>query len=126
MVGRAALSNPGIFNQLKGVPDSTIHHSSLVTRHLSYVLAFREQLAARYPDDHVPSVDGFASVKMHTHLFRYFNGRPGAAALRARLNNVRTLAEIREIISAGAVSLWSQAGCRERPGSGVPEGVVPS
>jgi len=37
---------------------------------------------------------------MHTHLFRYFNGRPGAAALRARLNNVRTLAEIREIISA--------------------------
>jgi hypothetical protein len=37
---------------------------------------------------------------MHTHLFRYFNGRPGAAALRARLNAVRTLAEIRTIISA--------------------------
>ena len=46
-------------------------------------------------------MDGFASVKMHTHLFRYFNGRPGAAALRARLNAVRTLAEIREIIKAG-------------------------
>ena len=45
-------------------------------------------------DDHVPSADGFASVKMHTHLFRYFNGLPGAAALRARLNGVRTIAEI--------------------------------
>jgi hypothetical protein len=36
---------------------------------------------------------------MHTHLFRYFSGRPGAAALRARLNNVRTLDEITDIIA---------------------------
>jgi len=100
MVGRAALSNPNIFNQLKKADDSAFPHFSFIIPHLSYVLAFREQLAARYPNDHVPSVDGFASVKMHTHLFRYFNGRPGAAALRARLNTVRTLSEIREIISA--------------------------
>lgn len=100
LLGRATLSNPWIFNRLKAgagpsVPDSL----ALCERHLSYVLAFRDRLAARFPEDHVPSVDGFASVKMHTHLFRYFNGRPGAAALRARLNTVRTLAEIREIIA---------------------------
>lgn len=110
LLGRATLANPALFNQLKASPavgDGQIQTSghpanpntlALCERHLAYVLAFREQLAAKFPEDHVPSVDGFASVKMHTHLFRYFNGRPGAAALRARLNAVRTLAEIREII----------------------------
>lgn len=98
MIGRAALSNPAIFGELKnGTPVGS--RSSFVVPHLDYVLRFREQLAARYPNDHIPSADGFASVKMHTHLFRYFNGRPGAAALRARLNTVRTLAEIRSIIA---------------------------
>jgi arabinogalactan endo-1,4-beta-galactosidase len=57
-----------------------------------------DQLAERFPRDHIPSEDAFASVKMHVHLFRYFNGRPGAAALRARLNSVRTLAEIYDAI----------------------------
>ena len=113
LLGRATLANPAIFNQLKAAfqpselpkspapPKPPEPSLSLCERHLAYVLAFREQLAAKFPEDHVPSVDGFASVKMHTHLFRYFNGRPGAAALRARLNAVRTLAEIREIIKAG-------------------------
>ena len=55
-------------------------------------------LEEKFPDDHVPGEDAFVGIKMHTHLFRYFSGRPGAAALRARLNAVRTLAEIREII----------------------------
>ena len=67
-------------------------------RHLSYLLQFREQLAAHFPQDHIPSADGFASVKMHVHLFRYFNGRPGAAELRKRLNTVRTLAEIETVV----------------------------
>lgn len=101
MIGRAAMANPAIFNQLKNVGNSSflIHNSSFVEPHLEYLLAFREQLAANFPNDHIPSADGFASVKMHVHLFRYFNGHPGAAALRARLNNVRTLAEIKEIVN---------------------------
>ena len=105
MIGRAAMSNPFIFSALKmnevekrggGGEDRM---NLCCERHLEYLLAFRDQLAANFPNDHIPSVDGFASVKMHVHLFRYFNGRPGAAALRARLNNVRTLAEIKEIIN---------------------------
>ncbi|MBR5549605.1 MAG: hypothetical protein IKU71_07730, partial [Kiritimatiellae bacterium] len=67
-------------------------------RHLGYLLRFRDQLAAHFPKDHVPTPDAFASVKMHVHLFRYFNGRPGAAELRKRLNAVRTLAEIEAIV----------------------------
>ena len=116
MIGRAALANPTIFRALKGAEDgqarpagqegqdAVTSSADLKFRafqaHLAYLLVFREQLAARFPDDHIPSVDGFASVKMHTHLFRYFAGRPGAAALRARLNTVRTLAEIQAIAAA--------------------------
>ena len=72
--------------------------NEVVRKHLGYLLEFRRQLAERFPNDHIPSEDAFTSVKMHVHLFRYFNGRPGAAALRARLNSVRTLAEIRAAI----------------------------
>lgn len=94
MIGRAALADPGIFSRLRGgegLPNP-------VVRHLDYILRFRDQLAAKYPNDHVPSADGYAGIKMRTHLFRYFNGRPGAAALRAKINSVRTLTEIYDII----------------------------
>ena len=98
MVGRAALAAPAIFAALKAGGDVRRavcgEQNEVVRKHLGYLLEFRRQLAERFPRDHIPSEDAFASVKMHVHLFRYFNGRPGAAALRARLNSVRTLAEI--------------------------------
>ena len=117
MIGRAALPNPGIFNQLKknesksevvvgqrNVKNSTVRLPTTTSNydyfraHLKYLLEFRDILARKYPNDHIPSPDAFASVKMHVHLFRYFNGRPGAAELRKRLNTVRTLAEIETIV----------------------------
>ena len=98
MIGRAALANPGIFNSLKQSNNPNNRTIEQFRRHLSYLLEFRNQLAAHFPQDHIPSADGFASVKMHVHLFRYFNGRPGAAELRRRLNTVRTLAEIEGIV----------------------------
>lgn len=102
MIGRAALAHPEIFGTLKGTGSGLggLSPAALCERHLESVLDFRERLAAAYPSDHIPSADAYASVKMHIHLFRYFNGRPGAAALRARLNSIRTLAEIRRIVSA--------------------------
>ena len=109
MIGRAALSNPGIFGMLKGRCSSLASGEDAASpllrfrRHLGYLLQFREQLAAHFPNDHIPSADGFASVKMHVHLFRYFNGRPGAAELRKRLNTVRTLAEIEAVVQGLAV-----------------------
>lgn len=100
MIGRAALAHPDIFRAIKTQSPLPRASTDLMRRHLAYLLDFREQLAARFPNDHIPSRDGFASVKMHTHLFRYFNGLPGAAALRARLNAVRTLTEINDIINS--------------------------
>ena len=100
MIGRAALSNPFIFSQMKSNRHSTTTTSNYdyFRAHLKYLLEFRDILARKYPNDHIPLPDGFASVKMHVHLFRYFNGRPGAAELRKRLNTVRTLAEIETIV----------------------------
>ena len=100
MIGRAALSNPFIFSQMKSNLHSTTTTSNYdcFRAHLKYLLEFRDILARKYPKDHIPSADGFASVKMHVHLFRYFNGRPGAAELRKRLNTVRTIDEIEAIV----------------------------
>ncbi|MBR5457502.1 MAG: tRNA-dihydrouridine synthase family protein [Kiritimatiellae bacterium] len=101
MIGRASLADPLIFAKLKN-PSAEIPSPwgeiSPAKMHLKYLLEFREILVRNFPNDRIPSVDGFASVKMHIHLFRYFNSRPGAAALRAKLNSVRTLAEIETII----------------------------
>lgn len=101
MIGRASLADPLVFAKLKN-PTADIFSPwgevSPAKMHLKYLLEFRELLVRSFPNDRIPSVDGFASVKMHIHLFRYFNSRPGAAALRAKLNSVRTLAEIETII----------------------------
>ena len=69
-------------------------------RHIELLLEYREFLARRDPNGRVPSVDALVSVKMHTHLFRYFAGLPGAAEMRRRLNSVRTLRETEEILRA--------------------------
>ena len=98
MIGRTALRDPSIFARLKGVEGEMPSGPEWARRHLEHLLAFRKTLAELFPADHVPSEDGYVGIKMHTHLFRYFSGMPGAAALRARLNSIRTLAEVREVI----------------------------
>ncbi len=100
MVGRAALSNPFVFSLFRSRSAAIPDKIEMCERHLKYIVEFRERLAAAFPGDRIPSLDGYTSVKMHTHLFRYFGGRPGAASLRARLNTVRTYSEIREIVDS--------------------------
>ncbi len=78
MIGRAALANPYIFAELKGAPVERTK-DEMFRAHLGYILSYRPELAV---------------LKLRTHLFRYFSGRPGAAALRARINSVKSLAEL--------------------------------
>ena len=101
MVGRAALAEPSIFARLKD-PSSpgALRSLAAARRHIELLLEYREFLARRDPNGRVPSVDALVSVKMHTHLFRYFAGLPGAAEMRRRLNSVRTLRETEEILHA--------------------------
>lgn len=100
MIARAAMRDPSIFARLKGVEGGERPGPEWAKRHLDHLLAFRRMLAKKFPEDHIPSEDGYIGIKMHTHLFRYFSGLPGAAALRARLSSIRTLAEVREIFNS--------------------------
>ncbi len=109
MIGRAAVANPWLFTDLKTDEPDGAHLDPVRRRtcqdtafadHLALLLAFREQLATRFPDDHVPSVDGYVCMALHTHLFRYFNGRPGAAELRRKLTTIRTLREALAAVGA--------------------------
>jgi len=102
-IARAAISKPWVFASIRAAlegREAPPHPSGaeLFERHLALALEFRDVLAKKFPEDHVPSPDAFASVRMHTHLFRYFAGIPGAAALRARLSSIRTIAEMREAV----------------------------
>ena len=109
MIGRAALANPWLFSDVRlgDSPDvleaperRRALQDAAFADHLAALLAFRDQLAARFPDDHIPSPDGYVCMALHTHLFRYFNGRPGAAELRRRLTTIQTLRDALEAVKA--------------------------
>lgn len=97
MIGRASLSDPGIFARLKGEGRPA---ENWAARHLAAILEFRRTLAVKFPECRVPGEDAYASLKARTHLCRYISGRPGAAALRARLNSAKTLAEVEAVLFA--------------------------
>ena len=110
MIGRAALAEPTVFARLSGRPCGKIPGpAETAVRHLDLVLDFYACLAARFPEAHVPDADGIASIKMHTHLFRYFSGMPGAVKLRSRLSSIRTLAEVRDAMAPFAAATGDAA-----------------
>ena len=102
MVGRAAMKEPDVFRRLSsGLPPPApdpARARNLCRRHLDYIVQFRSMLAERFPGDRMPSADTLALLKMRTHLFRYFSGCPGAAALRARIGSLRTRTELDELL----------------------------
>ncbi len=84
MIGRAALSNPGIFTELKG--GASVPRRDFLAPHLAALAEFTSDAA-------------YIRLKLRTHLVRYFAGLPGAAALRARVNNIQTLKEFEDLCS---------------------------
>ncbi len=85
MIGRAAVANPGIFHELKG--GTPLPRSTFFQQHLQYLKDFG--LSERV-----------ILTKFRTHLFRYFAGTPGAAALRARIHQASTLSEALSLCSS--------------------------
>ena len=102
------MANPWIFgdiadnrpcDELESAERRRTLQNAAFREHLAATLELREQLAQRFPADHVPSVDDFVAYTLHTHLFRYFNRRQNAAGFRKRLGEIRTLAETQALLN---------------------------
>jgi len=107
MIGRAALANPWLFQNLKSsgnqkaaeAPDCRAAlQDAAFDAHLAALVEFHALLSRNSPN--AGTLDSFVSSALRTHLFRYFNGRPGAAELRRRMNSVHTLEEAKALVAA--------------------------
>lgn len=107
MIGRGAIANPWLFTDLRQpdiagtAEDPQIriqNQDKALAMHLENLKVLHARLVERFPHDHVPDFDGYVSIAAHLHLFRYFNGRPGSAALRQKLTQIRTFASFMEAV----------------------------
>ena len=85
----AALENPCVFTFSKGNP------CDLAERHLDLELRYRAlaQAFSRLTPEEA------TVLTFRKHLFRYFKGLPGANALRGRLMDLHTIADLRAAIA---------------------------
>ena len=90
LIARAALENPCVFSFSKGAP------CDLAERHLDLELRYRAlaQAFSRLTPEEA------TVLTFRKHLFRYFKGLPGANALRGRLMDLHTVADLRAAIAA--------------------------
>ena len=95
MLGRAAITDPMRFSTMKGRAAPPRRETYL--RHIDYLLDLQGRLAASFPGDHVPPPDEFATAPLRRHLFHYFRGIPGAAEMRRRMNEIRTVEAMRDL-----------------------------
>ena len=92
MVGRGAMGNPWIFNEILALEagreiESVSFQEKLQTAYRQALLMFS------YRDERT------TMMEMRKHLAWYLKGQPQARTLRPRLNNISTLADLKEIIS---------------------------
>ena len=117
MIGRAALPNPFLFAGLKGEGEKPESPKRVFRMHQDLLVALHAQIAARFPEDRIPSLDAWVAGAVRTHLFRYFSGLRGAGELRRRLSSVRTLSEINAAVESMAMPIeWQEGGNLSRNG----------
>ena len=91
-IGRAALGNPWIFREVT-------HYLSSGEYLPRPTLRERLDLALAHLEEEAAVMGELAGVrKMRSQLAWYTKGFPQAAAIRQRLNQARTVAEVREIL----------------------------
>ncbi len=89
LIARAALENPNIFTF------SPVAPAALAEQHLAYELRYRK-LAECFSR---LTAEEAAVLTFRKHLFRYFKGLPGANAMRGKLMELHTLADLNAVIS---------------------------
>ena len=94
MVGRAALADPFIFARLRTGAAPAVDRRALFRDHVAALKALHAQLAERFPQSRLPTLDVWVVLAARTHLFRYFAGQRGASELRRRLTAARTIGDV--------------------------------
>ena len=102
MVGRGALGAPWIFAQIKAAlagaepppPPSPAERAALARRHLALALEWHRLLRERFPESGGPDPETAAVLDFRRHLFHYFAGLPGAAALRRAMAAAHNLPDL--------------------------------
>ena len=90
MIGRGALGHPWIFREVKAALSGEPYTPPTASERLEIALRHAECIEA------VKGPHGL--VELRKHLPRYFAGMRNAAALRARLNEAKSAAEIRQLL----------------------------
>ena len=90
MVGRGALGRPWIFAEIKAALCGEPYTRPTVQKRLSIALLHAERIEAEKGPHGL--------VELRKHLPRYLHGVRNAAALRTRLNEAKSAAQIRQIL----------------------------
>ena len=116
MIGRAAVGNPWIFRDAArlcegnpSVPHSLQEHREVILEHFRRVLALKrkEHEFRRRPGR---DVEEAAVLHFRPHLHRFLSGFRSAAVVRRRLNTLRSMADLRDVID-GAIEDEAALGC---------------
>ena len=102
MVGRGALGAPWVFAQIKAAlagaepppAPGPAARAELARRHLALALEWHRLLRERFPEAGGPDPEAAAVLDFRRHLFHYFAGLPGAAALRRAMAAARSVADL--------------------------------
>ncbi len=90
MIGRGALGRPWIFREVKAALRGEPYEAPTVSERLKVAVLHAERIAdAKGPH---------GLVELRKHLPRYLSGMRNAAALRARLNEAKSVEEIRQLL----------------------------
>ena len=108
MVGREARGNPWVFSELAATlagqpwtPPDPAQRLAMLEQHLADQVDYsRRQLACHPPRGMPLDVETLAVMRFRAHLFRHLRGMPGAPRLRARLNDLFTLTDVRAAVEA--------------------------
>jgi len=104
MIGKAAVGNPWIFNEvrsaLRGRPHqahSLAEHREVIAEHLRLLVIHKEKArkAKRRPR-HTPELD--AVLHFRAHLVGYFRGFAGSNELKRNLQTLRTVEDVMKIV----------------------------
>jgi tRNA-dihydrouridine synthase len=106
MIGRGAVGNPWIFREsaslLNGEPvlsHGREEHRAMVAEHLERLIALKAK-ERKYRRRHSLEVEQAATMQFRAHLLRYVVGLDGAAAVRKRLEAMRSAQDVMDAVDA--------------------------